>query len=81
VVLDESDGGPRVREVAAGSIAERAGVRSGDKVLSVAGARIASAAELVTAIKRQPPGTWLPLTVDRSGQSLELVAKFPAEAQ
>ncbi|MEX0957685.1 MAG: ChaN family lipoprotein [Burkholderiales bacterium] len=81
VVLDESEGGPRVREVAAGSVAERAGVLSGDRVISAAGVRIASAAELVTTIKRQPPGTWLPLLVDRKGQSLELVAKFPAAAR
>lgn len=81
VVLDESEGGPRVREVVAGSIAERAGMRSGDRVLSAAGTRIASAAELVATIKRQPPGTWLPLLVDRGGDPVELIAKFPAEAQ
>lgn len=81
VVLDESEGGPRVREVVAGSVAERAGVLSGDRVISAAGVRIANAAELITTIKRQPPGTWLPLRVNRGGRSLELVAKFPAAAQ
>ncbi|HZP92744.1 MAG TPA: ChaN family lipoprotein [Burkholderiales bacterium] len=78
VALDEEERGPRVREVVAGSVAERAGMRAGDRVVSAAGVHVASAAELIAAVKRQPPGTWLPLTVERSGREVELVAKFPA---
>ena len=78
VALEEEERGPRVREVVAGSVAERAGMRAGDRVVSAGGVRVASAAELIATVKRQPPGTWLPLTVERSGREVELVAKFPA---
>jgi hypothetical protein len=36
-------------------------------------------ADLVTIVRRQAPGTWLPLAVRRGEQSLEVVARFPAE--
>ncbi len=81
VVLDEEQNGPRVREVVAGSVADRAGVQRGDRLLSAAGSRIASAADLISALKKQPPGTWLPLKVERSGRELDLVAKFPAASE
>ena len=78
VLLEDEQDGPRVREVVAGSVAERAGVQPGDRLLAAAGLRLASAADLIYAVKKQPPGTWLPLKVERSGQELDLVAKFPA---
>jgi uncharacterized iron-regulated protein len=81
VLLDEERDGPRVREVVAGSVAERAGVQRGDRVLSAAGIRIASATDLISTVKKQPPGTWLPLKVERSGRELDLVAKFPAASE
>lgn len=77
VLLDEEGEGLRVREVVAGSVAESAGVKAGDRVLTAAGLRVASAGDLIALVKRQPPGTWLPLKVQRSGLELELVAKFP----
>lgn len=81
VLLDDEQDGPRVREVMAGSVAEHAGVKPGDRLLAAAGIRIASAADLILALKKQPPGTWLPLRVERSGNELDLVAKFPAAAE
>jgi uncharacterized iron-regulated protein len=81
VLLDEGTAGPRVREVVSGSVAERAGVQRGDRVMTAAGLRMASASDLIALIKRQPPGTWLPIMVERSGQEVELVAKFPAATE
>ena len=78
VLLDEESTGPRVREVVSGSIADRAGVQRGDRVLTAAGLPLSSASDLIALIRRQLPGTWLPLKVERSGQEVELVAKFPA---
>jgi S1-C subfamily serine protease len=37
--------------------------------------------DLVEAVQRQAPGTWLPLKVRRGAETIELVAKFPARAQ
>lgn len=81
VLLDEESEGLRVRAVVAGSVAESAGVKAGDRVLTAAGLRVASAEDLIALIRRQPPGTWLPLKVQRSGRELELVAKFPPAAE
>jgi S1-C subfamily serine protease len=49
-------------------------------VVEVAGVAPREAADLVAAVRRQPPGTWLPLKVRRAGKVVELVARFPAGA-
>jgi S1-C subfamily serine protease len=33
--------------------------------------------DLVDIVGRQAPGTWLPLSIRRDGQEIDLVAKFP----
>lgn len=73
------DGGLLLSEVAAGSIAEAADLTAGDIVLSAAGADLKTPSDLVEIIQRQAPGTWLPLDVDRNGERLTLIAKFPSD--
>ena len=34
--------------------------------------------ELIEIVQRQAPGTWLPLVINRDGQALEVIAKFPS---
>jgi len=70
--------GIRIADVAAGSVAEQAGLKRGDVVVAVAG-RPAKIDVLRAIVQRQPPGTWLPLKVKRGSEELELVARFPAE--
>ena len=77
VTLDQGTDGVAVREVVRGSIAERAGVRAGDVLTQVAGRAVSEIADVVAAVQRQAPGTWLPLTVKRGDQLVELVARFP----
>jgi uncharacterized iron-regulated protein len=77
VALDKGANGVAVREVLRGSIAERAGVRAGDVLTQVAGRAVAETEDVVAAVQRQAPGTWLPLTVKRGDQLVELVARFP----
>ncbi|MFN3253676.1 ChaN family lipoprotein [Roseibium album] len=72
------NGGLLLSEVAAGSIAEAADLAAGDIVLSAAGADLKTPSDLVEIIQRQAPGTWLPLNVDRNGERLTLIAKFPS---
>jgi uncharacterized iron-regulated protein len=79
VMLDDSAEGVVIREVVKNSIAEQAGVRTGDVMLIVAGLPVRGAADVIDAVKRQAPGTWLPITIMRGGESLELVARFPAK--
>ena len=78
VYLGDEGGAAGVREVVPGSVAEGAGVIAGDRILAAAGVSIQSSADLIAVVHRQSPGTWLPLTVERNGERIELVAKFPA---
>lgn len=79
VQLDPTPEGIRVGAVGTGSVAEAAGLRTGDRILVAAGTPVRAPADLVAVIRRQAPGTWLPLTIRRDGAEQELVAKFPTE--
>ena len=77
VMIESADGGVRVTQVTAGSVAERSGIEEGDLIRRAAGFETATVAELIEIIRRQAPGTWLPLVVGRDGEDLELTARFP----
>jgi uncharacterized iron-regulated protein len=78
VRLGQAEGGVRVDEVTADSVAAAAGLKAGDIVREAAGRPVGRTGELAATIRRQPYGTWLPLKVERDGAILELIAKFPA---
>lgn len=77
VVLSIADGVVRIDNVSEKSIAQAAGLRSGDVVMMVAGASVKGIADVQRAIERQAPGTWLPILVKRDEREIEIVAKFP----
>jgi uncharacterized iron-regulated protein len=77
VMLDGGDGSVVVRDVVKGSVAEQAGMHTGDVIVAVAGTPVEGAGDIINAVRQQAPGTWLPMTVKRGGESLELVARFP----
>ncbi|MBM3393760.1 MAG: PDZ domain-containing protein [Betaproteobacteria bacterium] len=81
VELSPSEGaeGVAVIRVMPGGIAEQTGVLAGDVIRRVAGRQVATVQDVIGAIRRQAPGTWLPLMVMRDGSALELVAKFPPQ--
>jgi uncharacterized iron-regulated protein len=79
VVLTKGEDAPRVDRVASNSVAEAAGLQAGDHVLRAAGIETRNASDLVDIIARQAPGTWLPLSIRRDGQEIEVIAKFPAQ--
>ena len=79
VQLDPAPEGITVGAVSNGSVAAAAGLRTGDRILVAAGTTVHAPADLVAVIRRQAPGTWLPLTIRRDGAEQELVAKFPTE--
>jgi len=78
VELVQGEGAPRVNRVVGSSVAEAAGLKAGDHVVRAAGVEMRSPDDLVDVVGRQPPGTWLPLSVRRDGEVIEVVAKFPA---
>jgi regulator of sigma E protease len=60
---------PQISSVAAGSPAERAGLRPGDVVVSVAAQPVYTPEDLVEAI-RSRPGQAFPMTIERDGKTL-----------
>jgi hypothetical protein len=79
VVLSAADAGVKVERIMAQSIAESAGLVVGDVILQAAGHALRQPGDLVAVVRRQAPGTWLPLAVRRGEQSQDLVARFPAQ--
>jgi S1-C subfamily serine protease len=77
VFLAQGDGAPRISQVAGGSVAEVTGLKAGDHVVRAAGQETQNPDDLVEIIGRQAPGTWLPLSIRRDGQEIDLIAKFP----
>ena len=77
VLLAQGDGAPRINQVASGSVAEAAGLQAGDHVVRAAGLETRNPDDLVEIVGRQAPGTWLPLSIRRDGQEIDLIAKFP----
>ncbi len=79
VYLEPRREGVAVQQVVPGSVAERAGLRPGDLLVEVAGRPVRGLEQVVRAVRRMPPGAWLPLAVERDGRRLELTARFPPE--
>jgi hypothetical protein len=63
----DKDQGNRVRAVADGSAADRAGLRAGDRIRSVGGRPVASFADLQYALHRAPARGRLPVVWERPG--------------
>lgn len=78
VRLEDTADGAVIRAVQAGGVAASAGLKPGDLVVAAAGTPVRRAADLTATVQRQPPGTWLPMTVRRDRATREVVAKFPA---
>lgn len=70
--------GVRVIKVLPESVAADAGVAEGDIIVEAAGVATATTGDLIAVIGRQAPGTWLPLTVVRGDERLDIAAKFPS---
>ncbi len=76
VIIRGGEGGVRVIEVLAESVAEAAGILKDDLIVEAAGVAVADNAGLIAVVQRQAPGTWLPLAVERGGERLDIVARF-----
>lgn len=80
VAIEAADGGVRVVRVVPDSVAEAASLVVGDVIMEAAGQPLVNAGDLVRIVRRQAPGTWLPLKVRRGAALVDLVAKFPSQA-
>lgn len=77
VQIESAHQGVRVAKVVAGSVAEGAGLHDDDVLLSLAGRNVHNVEDVVTTVRAMLPGAWLPVTVQRGAERLDLVAKFP----
>ena len=78
-MLETQERGVRIADVTADGLAARSGLETGDLIVDIGGRPAKSASQLVAAIRRQPPGTWLPLTLERAGVTREIVIRFPPD--
>lgn len=78
VLLEEGEDGVRIAEVMADSLAEKSGLKSGDRLVEVGGKPAKKVQPVSASIRRQPGGSWLPMRVRRGEETFEVVVKFPA---
>jgi len=81
ILLDRTATAVLARKVEPGGIGSAAGLQDGDVFVEVAGHTVTTQADVIDAVRRQAPGTWLPMRVRRGERVIELVAKFPASPQ
>jgi len=79
VRLEQGEGAVSIAEVTAGSLAERTGLRAGDRLLEIAGLPATRVTPVIATVRQQPAGSWLPMRVKRGDETLDLVIKFPAK--
>ncbi len=79
VMIQGEAGDLTVLEVSPDSIAQATGIMAGDIIVEAAGLAMAEPADLIAVIQRHAAGTWLPLLIERGGQQVELIARFPPE--
>lgn len=77
VELGLSNDRVRIQRIMANTVAAQSGLLAGDILETVAGSPVASMQSVISIVRRQAPGTWLPIVVNRDGKRLELIAKFP----
>ncbi|WP_038012592.1 ChaN family lipoprotein [Terasakiella pusilla] len=73
--------GVLIEEIVEDSVAERAGLKKGDLILTAADLATNEPKDLIRIIQQQAHGTWLPLEIQRNGRPLTVVAKFPQLGQ
>ncbi len=76
VFIEQGEGGVAVKKVAPKSVAENAGIKSGDLLIEAAGGKLKSPTDLINTINTTQPGTWLPLKIIRGEKVIDVVAKF-----
>jgi len=79
VHLLNEQGAIKISQIVEKSIAEQSGLKQGDTFIRLASKTIGSVNDVINTVQAMPAGTWLPITIERDGKSLELVAKFPIE--
>ena len=73
--------GARILQIEKDSVAETAGLIDEDIITEIAGLEVRQINDVIEAVHKQAPGTWLPLRVTRGIETIEIIAKFSAVMQ
>jgi len=76
ILLADGDGGPVISRVEKDSAAEKAGLKAGDQILSVAGRKVTTPDLLISAIQKYKVGEEILLKVKRGKEEKEINAKL-----
>jgi C-terminal processing protease CtpA/Prc len=76
VHIRNDDGGVRVHAVIPGSPAEKAGLEADDLIMSIDGEPVNNVPDVLSAVAESAKGKTITVTVDRDGETQELVAKL-----
>ena len=68
--MDATDGGVLLSDVRSGGPAERAGIRGGDRIVSIAGTQIQNLYDMSYALQDNRPGQTVEVTVTRAGETI-----------
>jgi len=68
--MDATEGGVLLSDVRAGGPAERAGIRGGDRIVSIAGTQIQNLYDMTYALQDNRPGQTVEVTVTRAGETI-----------
>ena len=77
IQLEDKGGTVRILRVATDSLAAANDLQVGDQILTIDGAPVHSAQAVITQVRRQPAQKGLKLGLQRHGQRLERVIRFP----
>ncbi len=81
VYLEPAEKGVKIIRVVENSLAAQSGIKKGDIVVAMAGKPINEVQQVIDTVKSMQWGTWLPVTVLRGADELEIIAKFPAAGE
>jgi Tol biopolymer transport system component len=79
--MEGSGGGVLLSDVRAGGPAERAGIKGGDKIISMAGTRIENLYDMTYALQDHKPGQTIEVTVVRGEETITFRATLGDRAQ
>lgn len=77
VYLDSAEQGVKIVSIVPKSIAEKLALRQDDLIIRLAGYEISEVEQVIDIVRNTQFGTWLPISIKRGDEMLEMIAKFP----
>lgn len=75
LVLESRESGVYVKFIAPGSAGEAAGIRQNDRIVSIGANDVSSVSDVRTILSMTPPGTAVPIELDRDGKTVKVIVR------